>query len=124
MRNAFIKKNRRSRNDIIFDIINTSVLFIALLLVLYPLYYIVIASVSSPTAVNTGSVVFGQRILRLKDTKKCLHMSLCGMHMATRSNMWWLVPASIFYLQLQVRMHYRVKRFMAERQSCFSSLSP
>lgn len=70
MRNAFIKKNRRSRNDIIFDIINTSVLFIALLLVLYPLYYIVIASVSSPTAVNTGSVVFGPKDFTLEGYQK------------------------------------------------------
>jgi putative aldouronate transport system permease protein len=47
---------RKSREDVVFDIINYSVLAIACLLVLYPLYFIVIASFSDPTLVAIGRV--------------------------------------------------------------------
>lgn len=47
----------RSKNDRVFDIINTSLLLILVLMVIYPLYFVVIASVSSPAAVNSGQVL-------------------------------------------------------------------
>ncbi len=48
----------RSRNDRIFDAVNTILLFLLLIIVFYPLYFVVIASVSSPMAVNSGDVLF------------------------------------------------------------------
>jgi putative aldouronate transport system permease protein len=47
---------RKSKEDMIFDLINYSVLAVACLLVLYPLYFIVIASFSDPTLVANGKV--------------------------------------------------------------------
>jgi putative aldouronate transport system permease protein len=47
---------RKSNEDVLFDIVNYSVLVIACLLVLYPLYFVVIASFSDPTLVATGKV--------------------------------------------------------------------
>lgn len=49
---------RRSRSDLIYDIINTSILVILGLVILYPLYFVVIASVSEPDMVNAGKVAF------------------------------------------------------------------
>ncbi|NIK78324.1 putative aldouronate transport system permease protein [Paenibacillus castaneae] len=46
----------RSRSDILFDIFNYGLLTIVLLIVLYPLYFVVIASFSNPTLVNSGQV--------------------------------------------------------------------
>lgn len=40
-----------------FDLINTSILAVLMLVILYPLYFIVIASISSPAAVNSGEVL-------------------------------------------------------------------
>ncbi|WP_212697699.1 carbohydrate ABC transporter permease [Vallitalea pronyensis] len=51
-----MRKIKQSREDKIFDMIKITILVIALILVLYPLYFIVIASVSSSQAVNTGQV--------------------------------------------------------------------
>lgn len=51
------KKIRRSAGDIVFDTINYVFLSLALLLVLYPLYFVTIASFSEPVMVNTGRVV-------------------------------------------------------------------
>lgn len=52
-----IEKINRSRGDIIFDTINYIILGIAAILVLYPLYFVVIASISDPSAVNAGKVI-------------------------------------------------------------------
>lgn len=48
----------RTRNDKIFDAVNGFLLLVLLLAVAYPLYFVVIASISSPTLVNSGEVLF------------------------------------------------------------------
>lgn len=48
----------KSKGDIIFDIFNYTLLGFITVLVLYPLYFIVIASFSDPDFINTGQVVF------------------------------------------------------------------
>lgn len=49
---------KRSKDDLIFDIINTIILCLVFLIVAYPLYFVVIASVSDPYAVLNGEVLF------------------------------------------------------------------
>lgn len=51
------RKFRLSSNKI-FDIVNYTLLFLMMLLVLYPLYFVVIASFSDPNAIYAGKVVF------------------------------------------------------------------
>ncbi len=53
-----MKSNKLLSSDRLFDIFNYALLGIAAFLVLYPLYFIVIASVSDPNAINTGRVLF------------------------------------------------------------------
>ena len=48
---------KRNRGDLLFDVFNYTLLGIITVLVLYPLYFIVIASFSDPDAINTGQVV-------------------------------------------------------------------
>ena len=52
---------RQSRFDKAFDIINLTVLGIVMLIILYPLYFVIIASISSPLEVNAGRVLFWPR---------------------------------------------------------------
>ncbi|MGX1192136.1 carbohydrate ABC transporter permease [Metabacillus sp. SLBN-84] len=47
---------RKSKEDRIFDIINISVLTIIAILVLYPLYFVVIASISNPDRIYSGDI--------------------------------------------------------------------
>ena len=47
---------KQRRSDKIFDIVNYTFLFLILIIVLYPLYFIVIASFSSPNEVASGNV--------------------------------------------------------------------
>ena len=41
-----------------YNVINVTILGLLMLLVLYPLYFVVIASISDPSAVGTGQVLF------------------------------------------------------------------
>lgn len=52
------KFTKKSGSDLAFDIFNYILLSVVLLVVLYPLYFILIASVSDPDAINTGRVLF------------------------------------------------------------------
>lgn len=52
----FKKWKQKNRADRIFDVFNYLVLGLLGLMVLYPLYFIVIASVSDPVAINNGQV--------------------------------------------------------------------
>lgn len=47
--------------DKVFDIINQILLVVILLAVFYPLYFIIIASLSDPTAVSSGNVYFAPK---------------------------------------------------------------
>lgn len=51
-------KVRRARADVIFDTIVYAVLILLLIIVIYPLWFVIIASVSDPTAVTFGKVIF------------------------------------------------------------------
>ncbi len=48
----------QSLPDMVFDILNHFILVIVALCVIYPLYFVVIASFSDPVAINNGEVVF------------------------------------------------------------------
>ncbi|MDR3144836.1 MAG: carbohydrate ABC transporter permease [Treponema sp.] len=50
--------SRQGRDDILFDSINHILLVILLLIILYPLYFIVIASFSDPAEVTAGKIRF------------------------------------------------------------------
>ncbi len=50
-------KIKKGKEDLIFTIVNTTLLVIIMLIILYPLYFIVIASFSDPLEVLAGNVV-------------------------------------------------------------------
>lgn len=50
------RRVRQTRSDLVFGIVNTTFLAVILLVVLYPLVYVVSASFSSPSAVLAGKV--------------------------------------------------------------------
>ena len=48
----------RTRGDAVFDAINVMLMALTMVLILYPLYFVVIASISNPDQVNAGRVWF------------------------------------------------------------------
>ena len=51
------RKISETRADRVFDVMNYVILTICLMLVAYPLYFVVIASISDPVDVNAGKVI-------------------------------------------------------------------
>ncbi|MFB9278064.1 carbohydrate ABC transporter permease [Cohnella cellulosilytica] len=51
-------KQKRSKEDVLFDTINFTVLTLILLIVAYPLYWVIISSISNPGAVSSGQVLW------------------------------------------------------------------
>lgn len=48
---------RKIKEDFLFDTVNVFILSVITIIVLYPLYFVVIASISNPDAVNSGKVI-------------------------------------------------------------------
>ena len=48
---------KRYDPDKVFDIVNTVLMAIVFLIILYPLFFVAIASVSDPNLVNSGKVL-------------------------------------------------------------------
>lgn len=65
-----IKSNRQ---DLVFEIISYFILSIVLLVILYPLFFVVIASISNPVLVNTGEVLFYPKDIMFDGYKKIFH---------------------------------------------------
>lgn len=69
MSRATTKSNHKREGNTGFHIFNYIFLGILLLLVAYPIYFVLIASVSHPTAVGSGQVVFAPRQFTLEGYK-------------------------------------------------------
>lgn len=51
-----LKRSGRSKEDLIFDVLNFIILTFCVIAVLYPLYFVIIASISDPSAIYSGEV--------------------------------------------------------------------
>ena len=69
---------RRTRFDTCFDIITTILLVLALLIVLYPLYFVVIASVSDATSISSGQVILLPKNVSLVGYQRILQDARIG----------------------------------------------
>ena len=61
---------KRSKEDVVFDVITTILLCIAFVIVAYPLYFVVIASISDPYKVLRGEVVWAPKGLTFESYKE------------------------------------------------------
>ncbi|MDR2536266.1 MAG: carbohydrate ABC transporter permease [Treponema sp.] len=67
-----LSKQKQTSEDMIFDIITTILMGIGCLIILYPLYFIVIASFSDPQRVLNGEVIAVPKGLNLAGYKRIL----------------------------------------------------
>ena len=99
------KKQRigQTRMDRVFDVMNYAILTLCFLLVAYPLYFIVIASISDPVDVNAGRVILYpvkttldgyKRILEYKSFFTGYRNTLIYTGVGTLVNMVLTVPAA------------------------------
>ena len=68
-----------SLGDRVFDIFNYSILIVFLIIVFYPLYFVVLASVSAPRYVNSGEFLFWPKGFQLEGYKRVFTDSRIGI---------------------------------------------
>ena len=59
------------------------------LIIAYPLWFIIIASISNSNMVNLGKVTFLPKDIRFTDTSRLWMTPVSGWDMPTPSFMWW-----------------------------------
>lgn len=61
---------KQSKSDIVFDLVNTTVMIVVVLVVIYPIYFALIASVSDPNAVYQGKVYLLPKMITFEGYQK------------------------------------------------------
>ena len=104
------KKNRikKSRSDLAFDIIVYGVCIILLLAVLYPMYFVIIASISDPNAVNLGQVDFYPVGLNLKGYETLLQYK--DLWIGYRNTIFYAAAGTFFALVANLTAGYALSR--------------
>lgn len=74
MKNHIVKsKIRKSKEDKIFDFIIYALAAFLIIVTLYPMYFIVIASISNPTDVSSGNIIFWPKGINLRGYEQLLN---------------------------------------------------
>lgn len=71
--NIVKNKIKKSKEDKIFDFIIYSVATLLILITLYPMYFIVIASISNPTDVSSGNIIFWPKGINFRGYEQLLN---------------------------------------------------
>lgn len=101
---TFIKKNE----DKIFDVVKVIILCIALIVVAYPLYFVVIASVSDPVAVSTGKVAFAPVGFNLEGYRRIFQDS--SIWIGYRNTIFYTVVGTTINIVLTIMLAYPLSR--------------
>ncbi len=99
---------KRTRSDVIFDTITYIVLTIALLTVIYPLYYLIIASISNPTYVLTGQVILWPKGFSLEGYEKVFRSD--NIMIGYRNSLFYTTLGTCINLILTITSGYALSR--------------
>jgi len=105
-------KIKASIDDKVFNLISYTILTILLIVMLYPIYFIVIASVSSPALVGTGQVVLYPRGITLEGYQEIFKDNTIWRGLFNSAYI--VVGATLvnLFLTLPVAYALTIKRFM------------
>ena len=122
------KKIRRSKEDVIFDAVLFIILTFIFIIVAYPLYFIIISSVSDPKAVAGGKVIFYPIGLNFKgyaevfkDSRiirsflNSLFYTFCGtmLNLAVTLPTAYALSRKKFFLKKPVTIFYMITMFLS-----------
>jgi putative aldouronate transport system permease protein len=99
---------KRTRNDVIFDAFNYSLISVFFLLILYPLYFVLIASISNPDFVNTGAITFWPRGITLEGFARTLRES--NVWRGYRNTILYTVVGTCINVSLTMTAAYALSR--------------
>ena len=110
MKTKTSKQNRirRPKGDLAFDITVYAICIIILLIVLYPMYFVIIASISDPNAVNLGQVDFYPIGFNLKGYETLLQYE--ELWIGYRNTIFYAVVGTLFALIANLTAGYALSR--------------
>ncbi len=116
------KTNKRAISGIdrAFDRINVSILALLVLIILYPLYFIVIASISDPSAVGTGQVLFFPKGINLNGYKRIFEYDMIWV--GYRNSLCYAAAGSLLSVTLTMLTGYVFTRKSMPGRNFFLSL--
>ena len=101
-------KIKRSRGDFIFDCVNYLILGLVLVIILYPLYFIVIASISDPNAVQSGAVLLWPKDITFEGYRQIL--SYRSVWIGYRNTIIQTVTSTVFSVVVTMMTAYPMSR--------------
>lgn len=117
-------KQKQSRADRIFDITNYVVLSILVIIVFYPMYFVVIASISDPVFVGNGSVVFWPKGLMTLGYQKVFEYM--DVWIGYRNTIGYTILGTVLNIALTMTFAYSLSRktFFGKKAMTFYLLIP
>lgn len=97
-----------SRSDRTFDIINNSMLFLFTLMMIYPLYFIIIASISEPMAIVKGEVILFPVDFQLTAYKNILQEA--SIWIGYRNSIFYTLLGTLYNLALTIPAAYVITK--------------
>jgi putative aldouronate transport system permease protein len=101
-------KLARTRADLLFDICNYTLISILVLLVLYPLYFVLTASVTDPDLVYSGKLLFFPEQITLDGYKRLLAES--SIWLGFSNSLWYTVTGTAINVVLTITAGYVLSR--------------
>lgn len=99
---------KRSRDDLLFDIIIYVISAIILIITLYPMYFIIIASFSDPTAVSNGEIMFLPRGVNFKAYKQLAGYS--QLWVGYKNTILYVIVGTIITVCINIPVSYALSR--------------
>lgn len=104
----FALKRRRSYSDKIFDVVNVLIMVLVLIVFLWPLWFVLIASISDPFAVTKGEIFLFPRGLTLESYKAIMKYSTIATGYG--NSIYYTVVGTVINLILSVCFAYPLSR--------------
>lgn len=99
---------RLSREDATFDTVNVAIMLVVLVAVLYPLYFVVIASISDPQAVGSGRVIIAPREITLEGYERIFNDE--GIWRGYRNTILYTLAGTAVNVTLTMLLAYPLSR--------------
>lgn len=105
---AVSNKVKRSREDVIFDTILYVIAAILILITLYPMYFIIIASFSDPALVSQGKIMFIPRGINFKAYKQLA--GYAKLWVGYKNTILYVIGGTIMTLVVNIPASYALSR--------------
>ena len=101
-------KVKKSKEDKIFDFILYGIAAILIVVALYPMYFIVIASISNPNLVSNGEILFLPKGINFKAYEQLASYS--QLWTGYKNTIFYVIVGTIFTLVVNIPAAYALSR--------------